>query len=273
MFYSDLSICNEPRRMVYFWYRDGKNRYTYQTQHRLKARGYFAMNRTVLVVDDMLNVQKMLLDFLETQGFSVLQAFNGFEALEILKRQPADLILLDIMMPSMDGFLFIRQLRQTSSIPVIMMTALHQEADIIRGFDLGADDYLIKPFRLRELLVRIRAVLRRSSGQANRIQLSAGGLLLNHDWHEVSLNGKPIAFTPVEYFLLFTLMQNAGKVMSKGDLLNLLVENGFSGSESTLKIHISHIRSGLGESAEMPNYIETVFGVGYRFKPEVLSSE
>ena len=223
------------------------------------------MSRTILVVDDTRNVQVLLRDFLTSQDFEVLAAYDGREALDVLRHATPDLILLDIMMPNFDGYQFITQLRRTSSIPVIMITAKQQEADIIHGFDLGADDYITKPFRMRELLVRMRAVLRRAAPKDGQpAALVVGDILLDAGKHEVRKAGQPVDLTPLEFLVLEQLMQSAGKVVRRADLAMRLMETGYSGSESTLKIHIRNLRLKL-DDLNQPRYIETVFGVGYRF--------
>ena len=224
------------------------------------------MARKILVVDDTKNMQAMLRDFLETQDFAVVAASDGVEAFNVLRNGPVDLILLDIMMPNMDGFQFITQLKRGSNIPVIMVTARQQESDIVRGFELGADDYVVKPFRFRELLMRMRAVLRRSATASEEPEdLVVGRLTLSRVAHKVFKDGQPIDFTPLEFFVLETLMRSPGQVVRRADLSIRLIENGFSGSEATLKIHVRNIRLKLGDDLNQPVYIETVFGIGYRF--------
>ena len=229
--------------------------------------GYnIGMTRKILVVDDTRNVQVMLSDFLGGQDYEVLTASDGREALDVTRAANPDLILLDIMMPTMDGYQFISRLRQESSVPVIMITAKQAEADIIRGFDLGADDYITKPFRLRELLVRMRAVLRRAAPkEESEPSLTIGDITLDRGKHELRKGGEPIELTPLEFQLLEMLMQSAGKVVRRAGLCMRLMENGYSGSEATLKIHIRNLRLKLGDDLNQPKYIETVFGVGYRF--------
>ncbi|MEN6409420.1 MAG: response regulator transcription factor [Anaerolineaceae bacterium] len=224
------------------------------------------MTRKILVVDDTRNIQILLGDFLNSQDFEVLTASDGLEALDAVHQANPDLILLDIMMPNMDGYQFISRLRRETETPVIMITAKQQEADIIRGFDLGADDYITKPFRLRELLVRMRAVLRRA---APRIEeepcLKIGDIILDRSKHEVRKQNEVIDVTPLEFQVLEMLMQSAGQVVRRADLCMHLMEDGYSGSESTLKIHIRNLRLKLGDDLSQPGIIETVFGVGYRF--------
>lgn len=224
------------------------------------------MSRKILVVDDTRNVQLLINDFLSSQDFEVLLASDGKEALEIVRSNTIDLILLDIMMPNMDGYQFISHLRKESSLPVIMITAKQQESDIIRGFDLGADDYITKPFKLRELLVRMRAVMRRAPHQADAPSLIiVGNLRLDADKHEVTIEGEKVELTPLEFQILEELLKSVGKVVKRADLAIHLMENGYTGSEATLKIHIRNIRMKLGDNLDKPKYIETVFGIGYRF--------
>lgn len=224
------------------------------------------MTRKILVVDDTRNVQVMISDFLSGQDFEVLTASDGREALDAVHKAGPDLILLDIMMPTMDGYQFISQLRRESSIPVIMITARQQEADIIHGFDLGADDYITKPFRLRELLVRMRAVLRRAGmREENKPILAVGEITLDTSKHEVKKQGRVIELTPLEFQILEMLMQAVGKVVKRVDLSMGLMENGYTGSESTIKIHIRNLRLKLEDDLDQPRYIDTVFGIGYRF--------
>lgn len=224
------------------------------------------MARKILVVDDTRNVQMLLSDFLASQNFEVLLASDGEEALEVTRSSAPDLILLDIMMPNMDGYQFITQLRRESSTPVIMITAKQLEADIIHGFDLGADDYITKPFRMRELLVRIRAVLRRAGPkETETAAIKIGDITLDTQKHEVLQGETAIDLTPLEFLVLMMLMQSPGKVIKRAELCMRLMENGYAGSESTLKIHIRSLRQKLSDDLDEPKYIETVFGIGYRF--------
>jgi DNA-binding response OmpR family regulator len=223
------------------------------------------MTRKILVVDDTRSVQALLSDYLSSQDFEVLTASDGREALEAVHESHPDLILLDIM-PNMDGYQFISRLRRETDIPVIMITAKQQEADIIRGFELGADDYITKPFRLRELLVRMRAVLRRAaSKEADAPVLAIGDVTLDRSKHEVKQQDQVVDLTPLEFQVLEMLMQSPGQVIRRAELCMRLVENGYSGSEATLKIHIRNLRVKLEDDFNQPQYIETVFGVGYRF--------
>lgn len=176
-----------------------------------------------------------------------------------------DIILLDIMMPEMDGYEFIQILRQNDDLPVIMISAKQHESDLIKGFSLGADDYIIKPFRLSELLVRIKAVLRRSAKyDVITTNLSFAGLELNKMTNETSYQGSPIALTASEFCLLTLLVQCAEQTVNKADLCRYLIAHGNTGLESTLKIHIRNLRIKLNQDAINAFEISSVFGIGYR---------
>lgn len=224
------------------------------------------MATRVLVVDDTSNVRAMLTDYLTSQSFEVLAASDGREALDVVRTSNPDLILLDIMMPTMDGYQFITHLRRTSSTPVIMITAKQHELDVIRGFDLGADDYITKPFRMKELLVRMRAVLRRATPRDHESAVLTGNdLAIDRGKHQVRLGADLVELTPLEFVILEVLMLAQGQVVRRADLSMRLMTHGYTGSEATLKIHVRNLRQKLGDDLDQPRYIETVFGVGYRF--------
>lgn len=224
------------------------------------------MGRKILVVDDTRNVQLMLEVYLQNHGFEICLAYDGVEAMEIFHSGGIDLILLDIMMPNMDGYQFISKLRSESSLPVIMITAKQQEEDVVHGFELGADDYITKPFRLRELLMRIRAVMRRVAvSEETGVVMKVQNLTLDSARHEVRKDGELIDLTPLEFALLTQLMESAGKVVRRQDISLRLMDNRYAGSEATIKIHIRNLRQKLGDDLAEPTYIKTVFGVGYRF--------
>jgi len=225
------------------------------------------MTQTILVVDDKLNVQKLLEDFLSGKGFQVLCASNGRDAQLILKKQTPDLILLDIMMPQMDGYEFIGKLRENSDLPVIMITAKQQESDVVKGFELGADDYITKPFRMSELLVRVKAVLKRTSlSFSKNPQLKVANLALDTTTKELRIDNKFIDITPAELALLSLLMQSVEHAVTKAEICRHLINEGYSGSESTLKIHIRNLRNKLEPLVNEQIKIESVFGVGYRLR-------
>ena len=225
------------------------------------------MTQTILVVDDKLNVQKLLEDFLSGKGFQVLCASNGRDAQLILKKQTPDLILLDIMMPQMNGYEFISKLRETSDLPVIMITAKQQEDDVIKGFELGADDYITKPFRMSELLVRVNAVLKRTSASfSQNPQLKVANLTLDTTTKELKIDNSYVELTLAELALLRLLMESEEHTVSKAEICCHLINEGYSGSESTLKIHIRNLRNKLEPQVKGQIEIESVFGVGYRLR-------
>jgi len=224
------------------------------------------MTKTILVVDDKSSVRRLLEEYLSEQGYKVVGAANGREAIYSARHSQPDLILLDLMMPEMDGYQFLQQYRKEKSTPVIIITAREEETDAVLGLELGADDYVIKPFRMRELVARIRAVMRRlEPGNNLSNRLKAGGIEVNIDTHSVTINGKAVALTPIEFDLLSVLMRTPGKVFTRSELVERLEESGFSGLERTLNVHIRNLRGKIESEPENPRYIETVFGVGYRF--------
>ena len=226
--------------------------------------------KTILVVDDKTNVRQLLQDYLTEQGFRVTTATNGREAIYEARRARPDLILLDIMMPEMDGYEFLRQYRQEKSTPVIIITAREEETDAVLGLELGADDYVIKPFRMRELVSRVKAVLRRADGTAEPSKtLQAGEIILDESMHTVEVRGEPARLTPMEFDLLALLMASPGRVFTREHIVSHLSDKGFAGLERTLNVHVRNLRAKIEANPEQPEYIETVFGVGYRFRPEL----
>jgi DNA-binding response OmpR family regulator len=179
-------------------------------------------------------------------------------------------ILLDIMMPEMDGYELLRQYRRERSVPVIVITARDEESDAVLGLELGADDYIIKPFRMRELAARVRAVLRRAEPPDPALKpLRVGDLLLDEARHTLTVRGQPVALTPTEFNLLALLMRSPGQAFTRQQIADHLAEDGFAGLERTLNVHVRNLRLKIEPDAENPTYIETVFGVGYRLnRPE-----
>lgn len=221
----------------------------------------------IMVVDDQSSVRKLLQEYLTEQGFEVVTAPDGQTAIYMARHELPDLILLDIMMPRMDGYQFLRQYRQERQTPIIIITAREEETDAVLGLDLGADDYIIKPFRMREMAARIRAVLRRKEQAAEKFELlRAGDIILDGRTHTVTVAGKPAPLTPIEFDLLSVLMHSPGRVFTRSDLVDQLTESGFAGLDSTLNVHIRNLRLKIEPDPGNPQYIETVFGVGYRFK-------
>ena len=223
------------------------------------------MARKILVVDDTRNVLMMINDFLVSQDYEVLTASDGREALDVFHTHNPDLILLDIMMPNMDGYQFISQLRKESDVPVIMITAKQQEAEIVKGFDLGADDYITKPFRLRELISRMKAVLRRRGPvEAADRTLTCGGVTVVAQQAKVYKNGREVLLTALEYRLLLTLVANQGRVLTRGQILAQIwdVDEDFV-NDNTLTVYIKRLREKLEDDPQNPALIKTVRGLGY----------
>jgi DNA-binding response OmpR family regulator len=225
------------------------------------------MPNTILVVDDQSSVRQLLQEYLTEQGFRVLTASDGQNAIYQARHEPPDLILLDIMMPKMDGYQFLRQYRQERQTPIIVITAREEETDAVLGLDLGADDYVTKPFRMRELLARIRAVLRRNESSPERFELlHAGEIMLDERTHTVTAREVPVSLTPIEFALLVIFMRSPGRVFTRTDLVDQLSDSNFTGLDSTLNVHIRNLRIKIEPDPSHPHYIETVFGVGYRFQ-------
>ncbi|HML39471.1 MAG TPA: response regulator transcription factor [Bellilinea sp.] len=223
--------------------------------------------KTILVVDDKSSVRQLLQDYLSEQNYRVITADNGENALYTARRDPPDLILLDIMMPKMDGYQFLRRYRQERTTPVIIITARQEETDAVLGLELGADDYIIKPFRMRELSARIQAVLRRvDPNQVTNQVLRSGELIVDPGAHTVTLSNETVSLTPIEFDLLLILMKSPGQVFTRIQLVDQLVDSGFTGLDRTLNVHIRNLRKKIEPDGDEPYYIETVFGVGYRFR-------
>jgi DNA-binding response OmpR family regulator len=227
------------------------------------------MSQTILVVDDQSSVRQLVQDYLTEQGFRVVTATDGQNALYTARHEQPDLILLDIMMPKMDGYQFLRQFRQERQTPVIIITAREEETDAVLGLDLGADDYVVKPFRMRELTARIHAVLRRMEDSPERNEVLRGdGIDLDRRTHSVRIEDALVALTPIEFDLLATLMRSPGRVFSRDELVTGLTDSGFAGLESTLNVHVRNLRMKIEKDPGNPCYVETVFGIGYRFHRE-----
>ena len=222
--------------------------------------------KTILVVDDKANVRTLVREYLTAENFRVVTAENGQTALYTARQEKPDLILLDIMMPEMDGFEFIRSYRKESDTPIILLTAKLEESDKVVGLELGADDYITKPFGMRELVARIHTVMRRA-GQIphpnSRLQVRE--IVLDRETHSVMVSDQPVHLTPSEFDLLALLMNAPGRVFSRLDLLEDLQGTSFEGVARTIDVHIRNLRTKIEADPANPQYIETVFGIGYRF--------
>ena len=225
------------------------------------------MPNTILIVDDQSSVRQLLQEYFTEQGFRVLTATDGQNAIYMARHDPPDLILLDIMMPKMDGYQFLRQYRLERQTPVIIITAREEETDAVLGLELGADDYVVKPFRMRELVARVRAVLRRNEGGSERLELLRAGDIVLDEWtHTVQVNERPVSLTPIEFAVLKIFMRSPGRVFTRTELVDLLLDSHFTGLDSTLNVHVRNLRMKIEPDPSQPQYIETVFGVGYRFQ-------
>ena len=223
------------------------------------------MTETILVVDDQSSVRTLLKDYLTSQGYRVVTAADGQEALFVARHEHPNLVLLDIMMPKMDGYQFLSAFRRENQVPVIVLSAKEEETDTVLGLELGADDYVIKPFRMRELLARVRAALRRVETPLEPASLlRVGDLVLDRAAHSVKVGEKEANLTALEFDLLEVLMATPGRVFSRTELVDRLYESGFTGLESTLNVHIRNLRLKIEPDPAAPRYLETVFGVGYR---------
>ncbi|MGC9522762.1 MAG: response regulator [Anaerolineae bacterium] len=230
----------------------------------------------ILVVEDELVLRETLAYNLAKQGYRVATAADGYRAVELAEKERPDLVLLDVMLPGLDGFEVCRVLRQAYNAPIIMLTARDDEIDKIVGLEVGADDYLTKPFSMRELLARIKAQLRRvrllreefadQAEQAAGQELRFGDLVIDPDRREVSLGGKPLSLKPMEYELLTYLAQNKGRVLSRDQLLEQVWGWDYTGGSRTVDVHVRWLRKKIEEDPANPTRIVTVRGIGYRFE-------
>jgi len=224
----------------------------------------------ILVVEDDRNIAHLIERYLERAGFSPVLAYDGQAALERARaRQPA-LVILDLMLPGLDGWEVCRELRKRSDVPIIMLTAREDETDRIVGFSLGADDYVVKPFSPRELVERVKAILRRTVAAPRApATLGHGALLLEPEKHKVTCAGEPVALTPSEYKILQALMEARGRVLSRQDLVGRLYDHGQAVVDRVIDVHVGKLRHKLEDDPAHPRYILTVHGIGYRFaEPE-----
>lgn len=223
------------------------------------------MSRKILIADDDVQLRRTVRAYLEESGFTVLAAGNGKDALFSVRHEQPDLVLLDVMMPEMDGFEAARLIRKESTVPIIMLTARDDEADQTVGLELGADDYVTKPFSPRVLVARVKAALRRAYGDlaSEPVVLRVNGLRLNEEAREVMLNGQTLNLTRSEFDLLAALMARPGRVFTRMELLERTQGEAFAAYERTVDVHIKNLRAKLGTAGDL---VETVYGVGYRMR-------
>jgi two-component system alkaline phosphatase synthesis response regulator PhoP len=223
------------------------------------------MSRTVLVADDEPNLRSLLDSYLTQQGYRVVTARDGDEALAAARQAQPDVIVLDIMMPRMDGLEFIRRFRKEAQVPIILLTARVDESDKVVGLELGADDYVTKPFSPRELTARIGAMLRRADRSGSPNMLQGGGITLDRQSRLVLVDGHEVALTPTEFDLLAVLMSAPGRVFSRLDLLDITQGTRFEGIQRTVDVHIKNLRSKIEADPRHPARVQTIYGIGYRF--------
>ena len=226
---------------------------------------------TILVVDDETDIVSALEIYLKAEGYRVLSAGNGKEALSVAAREDVHLILMDIMMPVMDGLTAMAQLRQTSNVPVILLTAKGEDTDKVLGLNVGADDYITKPFVPVEVLARVRSQLRRYAQLGSRPEegsgsITIGGIVLDDRTKTVTVEGEPVSLTPTEYAILHLLMANPGKVFSTKVLYESVWQEAALGSEGAVAVHIRHLREKIEINPSEPRYLKVVWGQGYKME-------
>lgn len=227
------------------------------------------MSKRILVVDDKRELRALLKTYLEGEGFQVITASNGREAIFIAREGKPDLIVLDLMMPEMGGYDFMRAYGKEADTPTIILTAKLDESDKVLGLELGADDYVTKPFSMRELTARVRAVLRRAEKQnVERDMLRVADISLDRTGRMVTIADKMVDLTPSEFELLATLMAAPGRAFSRSELLDRLQGTAFAGYARTIDVHVRNLRAKIEPDDANPIYIETIYGVGYRFAPK-----
>ncbi|OMC74343.1 DNA-binding response regulator [Paenibacillus odorifer] len=229
-------------------------------------------NATLLLVDDEAEIIKLMQIYLENEGYRLLTAKDGLEALEIINREIIDLMVLDIMMPNMDGIEACIKIRETQKFPIIMLSAKGQELDKITGLSVGADDYVTKPFSPLELVARVKSQLRRTRNYmadlnaAKQDEIIIDGLVINSVTHEVSVDDHPVKLTPREFAILELLARNKGQVLSMEQIYAKVWKEQFLESNNTLMVHIRKIREKIEENPRKPQYLKTVWGVGYKLE-------
>ena len=225
----------------------------------------------ILVCDDEKDIVSALKIYLEPEGYRVLEAYNGQEALDILDREQVQLILLDIMMPKLDGISAVVKLREYSNVPVILLTAKSEDTDKVLGLNIGADDYITKPFNPIEVLARVRSQLRRYTALGGMEQrpskLVIGGIVLDDDTKTVTVDGEPVSLTPIEYNILLLLMRHPGRVYSSAQIYEQVWNEAAFGSEGAVAVHIRHLREKLEITPSEPRYLKVVWGLGYKMEP------
>jgi two-component system alkaline phosphatase synthesis response regulator PhoP len=225
------------------------------------------MTKKILVVDDEAKIVKILKAYLEQSGFQVVTAGDGKAALTAFQREKPDFLILDLNLPGMDGLDVCRTIRHQSNIPILMLTARVDEADKLVGLELGADDYVVKPFSPREVVARVRTIFRRADGEPTQPEvIRVGDLQINLEQHSVTVSDRPIELTPTEFDILVVLARQPKRVFTRLQIMEQAQGNAFEGYERTMDAHIKNIRIKLEPNPKKPIYVHTVFGVGYKFE-------
>jgi two-component system alkaline phosphatase synthesis response regulator PhoP len=228
------------------------------------------MSQKILVVDDELDIIKVVRAYLEQAGFQVITASDGQQALAVFRHERLDLIVLDLNLPKMNGLDVCRAIRRESSVPIIMLTARVEESDRLIGLEIGADDYIVKPFSPREVVARVRTVLRRTAPPAAPpASITLGALTIDPIRHEVQLHGRLIELTPSEFNILLALAAQPGRAFSRMELLDAAQGEAYEGYERSIDVHIKNLRQKLGDEPRNPTYVLTVYGVGYKFNDKM----
>ena len=228
----------------------------------------------ILVCDDDKDIVEAISIYLEQEGYVIFKAYDGLEAINILRSQPVDLLIIDIMMPKLDGIRATLKIREENPLPIIILSAKSEDADKILGLNVGADDYVTKPFNPLELVARVKSQLRRYTQLGNLNQQNSsqvykcGGLMINDENKEVTVDGEPIKLTPIEYNILLLLVKNAGKVFSIDQIYEKIWNEDAIGADNTVAVHIRHIREKIEINPREPLYLKVVWGVGYKIEKQ-----
>lgn len=228
--------------------------------------------KNILIVDDEQKILEVIASFLESQNYQVFQAENGAKAFEIFEKENISLIILDLMLPDLSGEEICKKIRRTSRVPIIMLTAKVEESDVLEGLEIGADDYITKPFSLKELIARVKAILRRTSEEPvplfNKNSYNGGDLILDFGKDLVLKDQIPVNLTPTEFNILTTLIKFPGKVFTREELIEFALGSGFEGFDRAVDSHIKNLRQKIEDNPRSPKYVLTIHGKGYKFGGE-----
>lgn len=229
---------------------------------------------TILICDDDKDIVSALDIYLTSEGYATVKAYDGLECLRLAESEPVDLILLDVMMPGLDGIRTTAKLRESCNVPIILLTAKSEDSDKVLGLNIGADDYVTKPFNPIEVLARVKSQLRRYTTLGGRpkeddaLLFRNGGIVLDDGAKSVSVDGEPVNLTPIEYNILLLLMKNPGRVFSTGQIYELVWNDPSLGSENTVAVHIRHLREKIEIDPANPRYVKVVWGLGYKMEKQ-----